>query len=208
MRISDWSSDVCSSDLQITLRPTLHPALVNGRFGDPALFVQALHRPEALLFDLGDLAPLSARDLLRVRHVFVSHMHMDHFIGFDQLLRVNIGRDKQISMVGPAGFAAAVGHKLQAYSWDLVDRYATDLIIDAFEVIRPDEIHGVRYRFKSASVDEGLAAPAFDPGPVIRWPDFLLHIAILEHHGPSLGFAVEEPLHVNVWKNRDRKSVG
>src|SRR3546814_5155598 len=72
-----------------------------------------------------------------------------------------------ISMVGPAGFAAAVGHKLQAYSWDLVDRYATDLIIDAFEVIRPDEIHGVRYRFKSAFVDEGLAAPAFDPGPVI-----------------------------------------
>src|SRR3546814_14078271 len=116
MRISDWSSDVCSSDL--------------------------LHRPEALLFDLGDLAPLSARDLLRVRHVFVSHMHMDHFIGFDQLLRVNIGRDKQISMVGPAGFAAAVGHKLQAYSWDLVDRYATDLIIDAFEVIGPAEIHG------------------------------------------------------------------
>src|SRR3546814_6956781 len=47
-----------------------------------------------------------------------------------------------------------------------------------------------------------LAAPAFYPGPVIRWPDFLLHIAILEHHGPSLGFAVEEPLHVNVWKNR------
>src|SRR3546814_4851163 len=69
---------------QITLRPTLHPALVNGRFGDPALFVQALHRPEALLFDLGDLAPLSARDLLRVRHVFVSHMHMDHFLGFAQ----------------------------------------------------------------------------------------------------------------------------
>src|SRR3546814_17185407 len=94
-------------------------------------------------------------------------------------------------MVGPAGFAAAVGHKLQAYSWDLVDRYATDLIIDAFEVIRPDEIHGVRYRFKSAFVDEGLAAPAFDPGPVMRWPDFLLHVAILEHHGPRLGFAVE-----------------
>src|SRR3546814_10112717 len=88
------------------------------------------------------------------------------------------GRDKQTSMGGPAGFAAAVGHKLQAYSWDLVDHYATDLIIDAFEVIRPDEIHGVRYRFKSAFVDEGLAAPAFDPGPVIRWPDFLLHIAI------------------------------
>src|SRR3546814_8599896 len=74
--------------------------------------------------------------------------------------------------------------------------------VQTFALPFSDEIHGVRYRFKSAFVDEGLAAPAFDPGPVIRWPDFLLHIAILEHHGPSLGFAVEEPLHVNVWKNR------
>src|SRR3546814_15367459 len=121
MRISDWSSDVCSSDL------------------------------------------LSARDLLRVRHVFVSHMHMDHFIGFDQLLRVNIGRDKQISMVGPAGFAAAVGYKLQAYSWDLVDRYATDLIIYAFGVIRKEEIQRVRNSLKSPFLDEGLPAPAFLP---------------------------------------------
>src|SRR3546814_13232507 len=104
-------------------------------------------------------------------------------------------RDKQISMVGPAGLAAAVGHKLQAYSWDLVDRYATDLIIDAFEVIRPDEIHGVRYRFKSAFVDDGLADPAFDPGPVIRWTDFLLPLAFPEPHGPTFGFALEKPLY-------------
>lgn len=96
---------------------------MNGRFGDPALFVGALHRPEALLFDLGDLAPLSTRDLLRVTHVFVSHMHMDHFIGFDRLLRVHVGREKRITIVGPTGIALAVGHKLHAYSWDLVERY-------------------------------------------------------------------------------------
>ncbi len=48
------------------MRPSLHPRLVNGRFGDPGLFVEMLHRRGALLFDLGDLAPLSARELIRV----------------------------------------------------------------------------------------------------------------------------------------------
>ena len=97
------------------MRPLLHPSLVNGRFGDPALYVEALHEKGALLFDLGDLSPLSARDLLRVGHVFVSHTHIDHFIGFDLLLRLSVGRETRIEMVGPAGFAARVHHKLQGY---------------------------------------------------------------------------------------------
>ena len=80
------------------MTPTFHPRLVNGRFGDPALFVEMLHRREALLFDMGDLSALSTRDLLRVSRVFVSHMHMDHFIGFDALLRVHVGREKTITM--------------------------------------------------------------------------------------------------------------
>ena len=100
----------------------LHPTLVNGRFGDPALFVQLLHRREALLFDAGDLSALSTRDLLRVSHLFVSHMHMDHFIGFDALLRVNVGREKIIRVIGPAGIGACAGHKLHGYDWDLARR--------------------------------------------------------------------------------------
>ncbi len=183
------------------MRPNLHPSLVNGRFGDPAVFVEMLHRPEAILFDLGDLGPLSTRDLLRIGHVFVSHMHMDHFIGFDRLLRVNVGREKRLFMVGPEGFAAAVGHKLQGYSWDLVDRIESDLVIDAVEV-RHDGIEATRFRLKSAFSPEHAAPPSVQPGLVIEWPSFRLTAAILEHHGPSLGFAIQEPIHVNIWKSK------
>ena len=107
---------------------TYRPRLVNGRFGDPALYVEIAHERDAILFDMGDLAALSARDLLRVRTVGVSHMHIDHLIGFDLLLRIHVGRDATISMIGPAGFADRIGHKLQGYSWDLVHRYDTDLV--------------------------------------------------------------------------------
>jgi len=184
------------------VRPTLHPRLVNGRFGDPAVFVEALHRPDALLFDLGDLSPLGARDLLRVTHVLVSHMHMDHFIGFDRLLRVHVGREKRIAVVGPEGISAAVGHKLQAYSWDLVDRYATDLVFEVIEVRAPDTLAATRFRLKAGFTREPGDLPARGDGGTIDWPDLRLSVAVLDHHGPSLGYAIEEPVHVNIWRNR------
>ena len=33
-------------------------------------------------------------------------------------------------------------------------------------------------------------------------PQWQMRAAILQHHGPCLGFALEEPCHVNVWRNR------
>jgi ribonuclease Z len=182
------------------MRPLLHPSLVNGRFGDPALYVETLHQRGALLFDLGDLAPLSARDLLRVTHVFVTHMHMDHFIGFDALLRVSVGREKRLEMVGPAGFTERVHHKLQAYEWDLAHRYEADLVFEVTELRGPGRARRARFRFKNGFrlEDQGEAAI----GPVASAPGFEVTAAILEHHGPCLGFAVSERAHVNVWKNR------
>ena len=184
------------------MRPNLHPRLVNGRFGDPGLFVEMLHKRGAMLFDLGDLSPLSTRDLLRVGHVFVTHGHMDHFIGFDALLRVSVGRDKRIEMVGPRGFADRVGHKLLAYQWDLVDRYETDLVFDVTELHEDGRTRVARFRFKRAFEREDLGEGEAVGGIVARGDGFEVRAAVLDHHGPSLGFAVAETAHVNVWKNR------
>jgi ribonuclease Z len=179
------------------MTPMLHPRLVNGRFGDPALFVEMLHRREALLFDAGDLAPLSTRDLLRIMHLFVSHMHMDHFIGFDALLRVNIGRDKIVQVVGPKGIIERVAHKLLGYDWDLVERYDTDLVFDVLEASQRGIHEAARFRFKQRFEREPLDAPER-----IEAAGLTVETALLEHHGPCLGFAVSEPAHVNVWKSR------
>jgi len=55
------------------MRPFLHPSLVNGRTGDPALYIETLFEKETILFDLGDIANLPPRKIHRLEHVFVSH---------------------------------------------------------------------------------------------------------------------------------------
>lgn len=150
-----------------------------------------------MIFDLGDLSSLSARDLLRISHVFISHMHMDHFIGFDALLRVNVGREKQIAIFGPAGICDKIHHKLQAYEWDLVEKYEADLIFDVREIGGT----GARFRLKQAFLrKEELCGAEADQ--VIRIGNSVVQAAMLEHHGLCLGYGVTETAHANVWKNR------
>ena len=121
-------------DAGTSMRPLLHPSLVNGRSGDPALYVETLFERRAILFDLGDISSLSPRKIQRLDLVCVSHAHIDHFIGFDHLLRVLVGRDKTIKLRGPQGFIDHVHHKLSAYRWNLVDRFAADLVFLVTEV--------------------------------------------------------------------------
>ena len=184
------------------MRSSLRPSLVNGRFGDPAVFVELAHERDAVLFDMGDLSALSARDLLRVCAVGVSHMHMDHLIGFDKLLRVNVGRAAEIELVGPAGLAACIGNKLGGYSWDLADRYDTDLLFKVRELAEPGVVRETRFRFSSGFAGEPLATRAITDDIVLESPQWRLRAAILQHHGPCLGFALEEPCHLNIWRNR------
>lgn len=184
------------------MRPLLHPYLVNGPFGDPGLYVEFMFERRALLFDMGDLQALPARKLLRVSHAFVSHTHMDHFMGFDRLLRICVGRDKGLSLYGPAGFIDQVGHKLAAYTWNLVHNYENDFALTVTEIVSPASAHRARFRVRSAFRREDDAPPALRDGVLVDEENLRVRTAVLDHLIPCLGFAVEEKQHVNVWRNR------
>lgn len=188
--------------LESGMRPLLHPRLVNGRTGDPAVYVETLFERRAILFDLGDIAALPPRKILRLEHVFVSHTHIDHFVGFDRLLRVHVGREKTINLYGPQGFIERVHHKLQAYHWNLVDRYPCDLRFVVMEVGALAETRIVQFRLKTAFAREEIGEGYLLDNVIYREPTFHVSTALLEHRTSCLAFAIEESVHVNVWKDR------
>ncbi|MBI2876468.1 MAG: ribonuclease Z [Candidatus Tectomicrobia bacterium] len=177
---------------------TFHARLIHEPFGDPGLFVRLQWEGRALLFDIGDLSPLPAGELLRVTDVFVSHTHMDHFVGFDQLLRLILGREKALRLFGPPGILANVEGKVQGYTWNLVDSYP--LILEVREV-HPTEVRGALFRCRERFKRYDLEIVPFD-GTLLDEPLFSVQAVHLDHGIPCLGFALEEKAHLNIDKGR------
>jgi ribonuclease Z len=177
--------------------------LVNGVWGDPGVWIDLKFQRRAILFDLGDLTALSTRVLLRVSDVFVSHTHMDHFAGFDHLLRVCLGRATGVRMYGPPHFISQVGHKLAAYTWNLVQNYEADFAIEALELHPDGSVVRARFRSREQFRCEPLAACAAPGGVLLEDEQFRVRAVPLEHHDIiSLAFSFEETTHINVWKSR------
>ncbi len=183
------------------MRPSFHPRIVNGPFDDPALFISFTHERRALLFDAGDITPLSTRDVLKISHVFISHTHIDHFIGFDRLLRIVLGREKMIHLFGPDNFLENLEGKLAGYTWNLTHRYENRFTIHATEVRRTGQSHQV-YDCRTGFAPDGPPRTVpFDP-ELLREPALTVRTAILDHHIPCLGFRLQERFHVNILKDR------
>jgi ribonuclease Z len=103
--------------------------IVNGLAGDPAVCLYFRQTGDSLLFDAGNLEPLSNRDLLKVKVVAVTHTHVDHFIGFDRLIRVNVPHFRTIEVVGPAGIIRNIQGKLAGYAWNLLEPNQVNIIV-------------------------------------------------------------------------------
>jgi len=172
-------------------------SLVNDLFGDPALYVALPWERRALLFDLGDVGTLSAGRLLKITDVFVSHAHLDHFVGFDHLLRVLIGRPKALRLFGPPDFIGRVEGKLRGYTWNLVEGYSLGLEVHE---VHPDRIVKARFACPEGFVRRDDPPPHPFDGVLLEEPQFRVRAVHLDHRIPCLGFALEEAVHLNVDK--------
>lgn len=183
------------------MKPLFHPALVNDPFGDPGVYVDCLFQKRALLFDLGDVRALAPRKILRLSDVFVSHTHMDHFVGFDWLLRICLGRQLLTRFYGPPGFLDQVEHRLRGYTWNLVENYDTDFALGVTEIHPSGSARRAVFRCKSAFRREDQEVFARADDVLLDEEFFRVRGVLLDHKTPCLGFALEEKEHLNIWKN-------
>ncbi len=186
------------------MTPSFSSYLVNDPFGDPGMYVEIKWARRALLFDLGQNELLGPTRLLRASDIFVSHTHMDHFIGFDRILRVALGRGKALRLFGPPGLIANVTGKLQGYTWNLVDGYPLTIEVREFHT----------HEIRSATF---LASEGFEPSggvphsltntaifSVMEDPMFTVRAIALNHRIPSFGYALQEQFHININKEKLR----
>lgn len=189
----------------------IHLKLVNGRQGDPALYCFFSTTGEAILFDLGSLELLSNRELLKIKKVFVSHTHMDHFIGFDRLVRVNVPHFRELELAGPEGFIANVQGKLRGYCWNLLAPDQLRFVIH--EISSGGHVRTVRLTNTDSFTVHETCTPQPVLGTNIRpFPEkpccFVTNLmdrsrieaVALDHGTPSLAFVCQSPLrfHTNI----------
>lgn len=178
------------------MKPIFHHKPVNGPFEDPAVFVRILRERMAILFDAGDVSALSARDLMKSTDVFVTHTHIDHFIGFDMIIRALLRRGTPVTFYGPEGIIDRIQGKLRGYTWNLISEYP--LVVRVLE-IRNENVHKGTFRAcdKFELIEEGAQK---SEGSVLDNPLFSVNAVVLEHDVPSLGFSIKEKIHINIDK--------
>jgi len=174
------------------------PRLVNDPFGDPVLYVGLRYQRRALLFDLGSIDSLGLRDLHKITDVFVSHTHIDHFIGFDHLLRSSLNREDEIRLHGPKGITDNVSGKLAGYTWNLIQNYPLKIVVHEIDRER-QKISSFRAAALFRPEEERLVPFG---GFLLDEPSFAVRAVILDHRIPCLAFSLEEKSRLNIRHER------
>lgn len=167
----------------------IRSSAVNEEYQDPVVFIQFDGYRDAILFDCGYIFSLRLRDIQRVCSIFVSHTHFDHFMGFDQFLRMNLEQDRTVELYGPAHFIRQVACKLGGYTWNLCEGIKLDFLV---RELTEDTIKESLLKGKEAYELKGETAYPLAGGCIKDEPLYTVSAAVLDHRTPSLAFSIEE----------------
>jgi ribonuclease Z len=101
----------------------LEPVFFSGLLDDPVLSVHVRPLGRSLLMDCGRIHHLAKRVLKSTSDLFITHAHMDHFMGIDTFLRTLHVSPRTTDIYGPPGLADKMGAKLAGYDWNRAEPY-------------------------------------------------------------------------------------
>ena len=169
--------------------------LGGGKLGDPSVYIDLVDRKRGILLDCG-LNNFSHASLRKVTDLFVSHTHIDHFIGFDTLLRLNLAETKTLHVYGPPGIQQHVAGKLQGYVWNICQ--SLRLTIVAHEIL-PERIVSTTFEsWRGFEVTRTVEQPK--AAALLDTEDFSVSYIRLNHKTPSFGYSLLEADSFNVRK--------
>ncbi|HEY5973593.1 MAG TPA: MBL fold metallo-hydrolase [Geobacteraceae bacterium] len=160
-----------------------------GLLDDPLLLVTVRPLGRSLLFDCGQLHHLAKRLLKSIDAVFISHAHMDHFMGVHTLIRHNHVSPRTIRLFGPPGLADRLAAAFACYDWNLCEpSWCTFLVHE----LLPGRLVNSRFAgpdgFRRESVGEEQLVDR-----IIYRTDYLqVEAALADHKIPVLLFRLTE----------------
>jgi len=198
--MSLFYKDIRECIKSILMKPSFH-IKASDPFDDPGLYVRVLREGKALMFDLGLSPFLTNREILKITDIFVSHTHIDHFMGFDQVLRICLKRESPLRVYGPKGIIECIRGKLKGYTWNLADEYP--LIIEAYEIknsVMKHTVFRAEEKFKLNRINN-----ISHNGTIMRDSFYSVSACILDHQIPCLAFSLSEDYHINIDRDKLNK---
>lgn len=166
----------------------LEPTCFSGLIDDPCLVIRDRPVHQSIMLDCGALSHVAKREMKPVRAIFISHAHMDHFMGFDAFLRQVHASPRSIDLFGPAGFADRVEARLRGYDWNLAETYWCSFTVHE---IYMEEV--VSFRFSGPERFARSRAGAKPREAVIYTLNHMeVSAELLDHRIPVLAFKVRE----------------
>lgn len=163
--------------------------LVNGSAGDPALYIDYPGKDGAYLFDAGENGALDPQRLGELQAVFITHHHIDHFIGFDRITRANLDKDKTLHVFGPANTIDKVHRRIKSYDYTFFP--FMKLVLEVCDVL-PGRMRSARLEC-AKQFPEPVVVEREWKGPVIyENEDLMVETVPVDHTVPCLAFALVE----------------
>lgn len=172
--------------------------LVNEPYKDPAVYIELFGRKDCFLLDLGDISRLPTRKILKISRIFISHTHIDHFFGFDTILRLFLGKSEPLHIYGPKNIIKNVKGKLAGYTWNLIKEYPLNIYVHE---IHKNEIRTVLFSASNNLKLQNIETNFLKNNTIYEDDELIVKTLILNHKIPVLSFLLEEKIKINVKKD-------
>lgn len=161
---------------------------VNSPFEDTAFYVRNTYKTDGMLFDCGRIGALTNSEVLSITEIFISHTHIDHFYGFDRILRGTLLSGKKFRVFGPPGIIKNVRGKIDSYTWNLIKSYPV-----SYEVI---ELNSGKKEYETASFSAAdgfeMVKSSIKHEDIILSDGFRFDFDLFDHRVPSAGYRITE----------------
>lgn len=155
---------------------------LSGPTQDPFLLIDFENESRALLFDCGVRIWGRVKTILKLDHLFITHAHIDHMIGFDHIIRALLGESAVLHVHGPRGIIERLSSKLNGYDWDRSAEQ--ELILELNEYADGQRISQTRACNRRFNMTGPETVTDWD-GPIVQEKTFSVYAVPVFHGGSS-----------------------